>query len=72
MVKSEIIAPILARKKLAAALDIESYFAQTFTKPEQTFAESCAAIVADYLAKAQASAPRRCITCSCRVSSKTE
>jgi L-methionine (R)-S-oxide reductase len=52
MVKSEIVLPIFVNKKLAAELDIESYFADTFTKPEQTFCEACAAIVADYLAKA--------------------
>jgi L-methionine (R)-S-oxide reductase len=51
MVKSEIVVPILANKKLAAELDIESYFADTFTKPEQEFVEACAAIVADYLAR---------------------
>jgi len=50
LVKSEIVVPIFANKKLAAELDIESYFADTFTKPEQTFIESCAAIVAEYLA----------------------
>jgi len=51
LVKSEIVVPIFANKKLAAELDIESYFADTFTKPEQAFIESCAAILADYLAK---------------------
>jgi L-methionine (R)-S-oxide reductase len=51
LVKSEIVVPIFAHEELAAELDIESYFADTFTKPEQTFVESCAAIVADYLAK---------------------
>ena len=51
MVKSEIVVPIFANKKLAAELDIESYFADTFSKPEQEFVESCAAVVAGYLAK---------------------
>jgi len=37
LVKSEIVVPIFANKKLAAELDIESYFADTFTKPEQAF-----------------------------------
>lgn len=46
LVKSEIVIPIFAKKKLAAELDIESYFADTFTKSEQDFAEACAAIVA--------------------------
>ena len=51
LVKSEIVVPIHVHKKLAAELDVESYFADTFTKPEQQFVEACAAIVADYLAK---------------------
>jgi len=51
LVKSEIVVPIFAHKKLAAELDIESYFADTFTKSEQAFVESCAAIVADFLSK---------------------
>jgi L-methionine (R)-S-oxide reductase len=50
MVKSEIVVPIHVNKKLAAELDIESYFADTFTKPEQQFVESCAALVADFMA----------------------
>jgi L-methionine (R)-S-oxide reductase len=51
MVKSEIVVPIFANKKLAAELDIESYFADTFTRPEQTFVESCASLVAEYLSR---------------------
>lgn len=51
LVKSEIVVPIFAHQKLAAELDIESYFADTFSKAEQTFVESCAGVVADYLAK---------------------
>jgi len=51
MVKSEIVAPIFAKKKLAAELDIESYFPNTFTKPDQDFVEACGRIVADYLEK---------------------
>jgi L-methionine (R)-S-oxide reductase len=49
LVKSEIVVPIFANKKLAAELDIESYFTNTFTPPEQSFTESCAQIVATYL-----------------------
>ena len=49
LVKSEIVVPIYAKKKLAAELDIESYFADTFSKSEQEFVEACAAVVADYL-----------------------
>jgi L-methionine (R)-S-oxide reductase len=52
MVKCEIVVPIFAKNKLAAELDIESYFAGTFTKPEQDFSEDCARIVGEYLGKA--------------------
>ncbi|MGC2526124.1 MAG: GAF domain-containing protein [Candidatus Acidiferrum sp.] len=51
LVKSEIVVPIFANKTLAAELDIESYFADTFSKPEQDFVEACSRIVADYLVK---------------------
>jgi L-methionine (R)-S-oxide reductase len=50
MVKSEIVVPIFVNKKLAAELDIESYFADTFTRPEQEFIEACAGVLANYLA----------------------
>jgi GAF domain-containing protein len=49
MVKSEIVVPIFIDKKLAAELDIESYFADTFTKTEQEFIEACAAVLATFL-----------------------
>ncbi len=52
LVKSEIVVPIFANNKLAAELDIESYFADTFTKPEQDFVESCANVISGYIAKA--------------------
>jgi GAF domain-containing protein len=51
LVKSEIVVPIFVNAKLAAELDIESYFANTFTQPEQQFVESCASVLATYLAK---------------------
>src|SRR5580692_185733 len=51
MVKSEIVVPIHRNKKLAAELDINSYFAQTFTRSEQQFVEACANVIANYLAK---------------------
>ena len=51
LVKSEIVIPIFAKQKLAAQLDVESYFVNTFTPPEVDFSQSCAKIVADYLAK---------------------
>jgi putative methionine-R-sulfoxide reductase with GAF domain len=49
LVKSEIVVPILAHKKLAAELDIESYFPATFTSPEQAFVEATANLVGRYL-----------------------
>jgi GAF domain-containing protein len=51
MVNSEIVVPIFVKNKLAAELDIESYFAGTFTKPERDFVEACAAVVGDYFEK---------------------
>jgi L-methionine (R)-S-oxide reductase len=51
LVKSEIVVPIFVNKKLAGELDVESYFADTFTKPEQEFVEACASVLANYLAK---------------------
>jgi L-methionine (R)-S-oxide reductase len=51
MVKSEIVVPILRNKKLAAVLDINSYFALTFTRSEQQFVEACANVIVNYLAK---------------------
>lgn len=51
LVKSEIVVPIFADKKLAAELDIESYFADTFTKAEQEFVEGCANVAANFLRK---------------------
>jgi L-methionine (R)-S-oxide reductase len=51
LVKSEIVVPIYVNKKLAAELDIESYFVDTFTKEEQEFVEACAALVAMHFGK---------------------
>jgi L-methionine (R)-S-oxide reductase len=45
MVKSEVVVPIFANKKVVAELDAESYFANTFTDPERKFVEACAEIV---------------------------
>jgi L-methionine (R)-S-oxide reductase len=50
LVKSEIVVPVFVNKKLAAELDIESYFSDTFSKIEQEFIEACAKVVATYLA----------------------
>ena len=52
MVKSEIVVPLFHKKTLIAELDVESYFADTFTTAEQQFVESCAAIVAAHAGKA--------------------
>jgi len=52
LVKSEIVVPVFAGKKLAGELDIESYFTATFNRSEQKFVEACAAIVEEYLEKA--------------------
>jgi L-methionine (R)-S-oxide reductase len=51
LVKSEIVVPIFVNKKLAAELDIESYFADTFTKTEQEFVSACASVLATYFAR---------------------
>ena len=51
LVKSEIVVPIFAKKKLAAELDVESYFTDTFNKTEQEFIEACSNVVAQYLEK---------------------
>jgi GAF domain-containing protein len=51
LVKSEIVVPIFAKNELQAELDIESYFANTFTKSEQAFVEACATLVGKYLGK---------------------
>jgi putative methionine-R-sulfoxide reductase with GAF domain len=50
-VKSEIVVPIYVKKKLAAELDIESYFADTFGRSDQEFVEGCATVLAGYLGK---------------------
>lgn len=46
MVKSEVVVPIFANKKVVAELDAESYFANTFTADERQFVEACAEVVA--------------------------
>jgi L-methionine (R)-S-oxide reductase len=51
MVNSEIVVPIFVKNKLAAELDVESYFTGTFTKAEQDFVEACAAVAGKYLGK---------------------
>jgi L-methionine (R)-S-oxide reductase len=56
MVKCEIVVPIFVKNKLAAELDIESYFSGTFTKVEQEFVEACAAMAGKYLGRGVAKA----------------
>jgi len=51
MVVSEIVVPIYVGNKLAAELDIESYFPATFNKAEQDFVEACARLAGKCLAK---------------------
>jgi L-methionine (R)-S-oxide reductase len=51
LVKCEVVVPIFVKNTLAAELDVESYFASTFTKAEQDFVEGCAAVVGRYLGK---------------------
>ena len=51
MVNSEIVVPIFVKGKLAAELDIESYFANTFDRAEQDFVEACSTLVGKYLAR---------------------
>jgi len=51
LVKCEIVVPIFVKNKLAAELDVESYFASAFNKAEQEFIEGCAAVVGKYLGK---------------------
>jgi L-methionine (R)-S-oxide reductase len=51
LVKSEIVVPIYVNMKLAAELNIESYFTDTFSKPEQEFVEACANAIADCMGK---------------------
>src|SRR5208337_3414602 len=51
LVKSEIVVPIFVKQKLAAELDICSYFANTFNKIEREFVEACAATLVGYLSR---------------------
>jgi len=51
LVKSNMVAPIFVKHQVVAELCIESYFADTFTPPEQRFIESCAELVGRYMEK---------------------
>jgi len=43
--KSEIVAPVFNRGKVAGELDIDSHFAAAFSAEDQEFVEYCAALV---------------------------
>ena len=45
------VVPILAMNVLVGELDIESYFAHTFTKSEQAFAEEIGVLVGKFMEK---------------------
>jgi L-methionine (R)-S-oxide reductase len=50
LVKSEIVVPVLTKGSvLYGEIDINSYFANTFTHEDQQFVEACAALVSSYL-----------------------
>jgi L-methionine (R)-S-oxide reductase len=51
LVKCEIVVPIFVKKKLAAELDIESYFTGAFSQQEREFVEACVAVVQKYMEK---------------------
>jgi len=51
LVKCEIVVPIFVEGRLAAELDVESYFTGAFTPVEQEFIEACAGIVAGSMRK---------------------
>jgi L-methionine (R)-S-oxide reductase len=51
LVKSEIVVPVFVRGTLYGEIDINSYFANTFTFEEQQFVEACATVVSSYLEK---------------------
>ena len=51
IVKANLVVPIFAKNELVAELDIESYFTNTFTKAEQTFAEGIGALVGKFMEK---------------------
>lgn len=51
LVKSEMVAPVLARGKVVAEIDVNSYFTGTFGTEEQQLVNSCAAVVGKYFEK---------------------
>jgi GAF domain-containing protein len=53
LVKSEIVVPVLSKGALYGEIDINSYFANTFSPEDQAFVEACAALVGSYIEKAR-------------------
>ncbi len=51
LVKSEIVVPIFVRKQVYGEIDINSYFANTFTGEDQAFVEACATLVGNWIEK---------------------
>jgi L-methionine (R)-S-oxide reductase len=49
IVKANMVVPIFAKNQLVAELDVESYFAGTFTRAEQGFAEGIAMLVGKFM-----------------------
>jgi GAF domain-containing protein len=49
MVKSEMAVPIFIGGRLAGAMDVQSYFVDTFNPKEREFVESCAQVVAKHM-----------------------
>jgi L-methionine (R)-S-oxide reductase len=47
--KSEMVAPVLIKGRVAGELDVNSYFPQTFGPADRQFVEDCAALLAVYL-----------------------
>jgi GAF domain-containing protein len=58
LVKSNIVVPIFVKNQVVAELDIESYFADTFSTQEQKFIESCAALVGRCMEKEASVTPK--------------
>lgn len=49
MVKGNLVVPIFVKKNVVAEIDVESYFTNTFQKPDQKFVEACATLVGKYM-----------------------
>jgi GAF domain-containing protein len=62
MVKSEMVVPVIARNELVAEIDVESYFAGTFTAQDQEFVEACAALVGRFMETHEPAPARTAVT----------